>query len=168
MDIEMSGQLLPEQANAPDFATTYGFAGPVAGEWTVFSSPAEISELQMKLPPDTIALRQMLVTAAVTFVLGFGAVCVGVLWLHHAAAPERFLSWELLFHVLQSLHFAFLGGLGLCALCCSVLSRRHFRRGYHRCPYCGRAREGIGKSCSCPEVQALKRDAEAAAKRPVA
>jgi len=29
MDIEMFGQLLPEQANAPDSATTYGFAGPV-------------------------------------------------------------------------------------------------------------------------------------------
>jgi hypothetical protein len=31
MDIEMFGQLLPEQANAPDSATTYGFAGPVTG-----------------------------------------------------------------------------------------------------------------------------------------
>jgi hypothetical protein len=31
MDIEMLGQLLPEQANAPDSATTYGFAGPVTG-----------------------------------------------------------------------------------------------------------------------------------------
>ena len=27
----MFGQLLPEQANAPDSATTYGFAGPVTG-----------------------------------------------------------------------------------------------------------------------------------------
>ena len=27
----MLGQLLPEQANAPDSATTYGFAGPVTG-----------------------------------------------------------------------------------------------------------------------------------------
>jgi hypothetical protein len=26
--IEMFGQLLPEQANAPDSATIYGFAGP--------------------------------------------------------------------------------------------------------------------------------------------
>ncbi|MGD0655677.1 MAG: hypothetical protein ABSA16_15165 [Thermoguttaceae bacterium] len=31
MDIEMFGQLLPEQANAPDSATTYGFAGAVTG-----------------------------------------------------------------------------------------------------------------------------------------
>ena len=31
MDIEMFGQLLPEQASAPDSATTYGFAGPVTG-----------------------------------------------------------------------------------------------------------------------------------------
>lgn len=31
MDIEMFGQVLPEQANAPDSATTYGFAGPVTG-----------------------------------------------------------------------------------------------------------------------------------------
>ncbi len=31
IDIEMFGQLLPEQANAPDSATTYGFAGPVTG-----------------------------------------------------------------------------------------------------------------------------------------
>jgi hypothetical protein len=31
MDIEMFGQLLPEQANAPDSATTYGFAGLVTG-----------------------------------------------------------------------------------------------------------------------------------------
>jgi hypothetical protein len=31
MDIEMFGQLLPEQANAPDSAATYGFAGPVTG-----------------------------------------------------------------------------------------------------------------------------------------
>ena len=31
MDIEMFGQLLPEQANAPDSVTTYGFAGPVTG-----------------------------------------------------------------------------------------------------------------------------------------
>ena len=31
MDIEMFGQLLPEQANAPDSATTYGFAGSVTG-----------------------------------------------------------------------------------------------------------------------------------------
>ena len=27
----MFGQLLPEQANAPDSATTYGFVGPVTG-----------------------------------------------------------------------------------------------------------------------------------------
>ena len=31
MDIEMFGQLLPEQVNAPDSATAYGFAGPVTG-----------------------------------------------------------------------------------------------------------------------------------------
>ncbi len=31
MDIAMFGQLLPEQANAPDSATTYDFAGPVTG-----------------------------------------------------------------------------------------------------------------------------------------
>jgi hypothetical protein len=31
MDIEMFGQLPPEQANAPDSATTYGFAGPMTG-----------------------------------------------------------------------------------------------------------------------------------------
>jgi len=31
MDIEMFGQLLPEQSNAADFATTYCFAGPVTG-----------------------------------------------------------------------------------------------------------------------------------------
>jgi len=126
-----------------------------------------VMQPQTKLPPDTIAFRRMLATAALTFVLGFVAVCAGVLWLLYAAAPERFWTWELVFHVLQSLHLAFVGGLGLCALCCSVLGRRNFRRGYYRCPYCGRAREGIDKSCPCPEVQALKRDAEAAAKSPV-
>jgi hypothetical protein len=38
MDIEMFGQLLPEQANAPDSATTYGFAGPVTGTLPVTST----------------------------------------------------------------------------------------------------------------------------------
>ncbi len=123
---------------------------------------------QTKLPPETIAIRQMLAMAAVSFGGGFIAVCVGVLWLQYWAEPERFWSWELIFHVLQSLHLAFFGGLCLCALCCSFVSRRHFRLGYHRCPYCGRALKGIGKWCSCPEIQALKHKADAAAKRPVA
>jgi hypothetical protein len=123
---------------------------------------------QAKLHPETIAIRQMLAAGAISFAVGFVVVCVGLLWFHYAASPQRFWTWELFFHVLQSLHLAFFGGLGLCALCCSVLSRRHFRRGYHRCPYCGRALEGIGKWCSCPEGQALKREAEAAPERPVA
>jgi hypothetical protein len=110
----------------------------------------------------------MLATAAISFVFGFAAVCVGVLWLQHAASPQRFSTWELVFHVLQSLHLALFGGLGLCAACCALLSRWHFRRGYHRCVHCGRPLAGIGKWCSCAEMQALLREAQAAAKRPVA
>lgn len=123
---------------------------------------------QTKLHPETVAIRQMLATGAICFAVGFIAVCVAVLWLQYVASPQRFWTWELVFYVLQSLHLAFIGGLGLSALCCSVLSRRHFRQGYHRCPYCNRALEGIDKWCSCPEVQALKHEADAEPKRPVA
>jgi hypothetical protein len=81
---------------------------------------------QTTLPPETIAIRQTVLTAAVSFAVGFVAVCVGVLWLHHASSPQRFWTWELFFHVLHSLHLAFIGGLGLCAACCALLSRWHF------------------------------------------
>jgi hypothetical protein len=131
-------------------------------------SEQKVMRPQTKLPPETIAIRQMLATAAASFGGGFIAVCVGVLWLHYATAPERFWSWELIVHVLQSLHLALFGGLCLCALCCSAVSRRHFRLRYHRCPYCGRALRGIGKWCSCREVQVIQREADAAARRPVA
>ena len=106
---------------------------------------------QTKLSPEAILFRQMLMSGAVAFVVGFVVVGAGVLWLHRAAAPERFWTWELIFHVLSPLHFALLGGLGFCVVCCSWLSRRYFRRGHARCPYCARALQGIGISCTCPE-----------------
>ena len=112
-----------------------------------------------KLPPDTIAFRRMFAVAAISFVVGFVATCAGVLWLQHAPSPQRFWTWELFFHVLQSLHFAVFGGLILCGACCAVLSRWDFRQGHHRCVHCGRPLEGIGKWCSCPEMQALVREA---------
>jgi hypothetical protein len=45
MDIEMFGQLLPEQANAPDSAASYGFAGPVTGTLPPLQSHQLISNL---------------------------------------------------------------------------------------------------------------------------
>ncbi len=123
---------------------------------------------QTKLHPETIAIRQMLATALVSFVLGFVGVCVGVLWLQYAVAPDEFWSWELIMRVLQALHLAFFGGLCLCAASCWLVSRAHYRKGYHRCRFCDRPLAGVGKWCPCPESAKLEREYKLAAKRPVA
>src|SRR5436190_2097484 len=63
------------------------------------------------LPPNTLALRQMIATALITFSIGFFGVCVGVLWLRYRTAPDEFWTWELIVRILETLHIAFLGGL---------------------------------------------------------
>ena len=109
-----------------------------------------------KLPRDTIAMYQILATAFITFVLGFVSVCGGVLWLQYAAAPSKFWSWDLITRVLQALHLAFFGGLLLSSASCSLLSRMHYRKGYHRCRFCDRPLHGIGKWCTCPQSAELE------------
>ena len=123
---------------------------------------------QTKLRAETIAIRQMLATALVSFVVGFVGVCVGVLWVQYAVAPDEFWSWELIMRVLQALHLAFFGGLCLCAASCWFLSRAHCRKGHHRCRFCDLPLEGVGKWCKCPESAKLEREYNLAAKRPVA
>jgi hypothetical protein len=120
------------------------------------------------LPGDTIAIRQLLMAAAICLPLGFLATAAALLWLRHVVDSGPFWSWGIVGWFVHCLEFGLLGGLGMCAAVIAILSRRHYRLGYHRCPYCDRALKGIGKWCSCPEVQALKREAEVAAERPVA
>ena len=87
-----------------------------------------------KLPPETIALRQMIATGLVSFVVGFFGVFGGLLWMQYTFAPDQFASWEWIMRVLQAIHLAIFGGLCLCAASTWLLSRVHHRKGYHRCP----------------------------------
>ncbi len=121
-----------------------------------------------KLPLDTIALRQMVWTAAMSFIIGFVASCIGILLVYHAASPQQFWNWGLALRVLQTLPLAVVGGLGLTVICCKALSLWHYRRGYHHCPHCGQVLKGIDRWCSCDEMQALKHEAEALQKGSVA
>src|SRR5262245_65638251 len=107
-----------------------------------------------KLPPQTIAGRQMLVAGLVSFILGFVGVLVGVLWMEYALDPDRFWSWDLIMRVLQALHLGVFGGLCLCAAVCCPLNWCDFRKGCFPCHYCCRLMPGMGQLCVCLEVMA--------------
>jgi hypothetical protein len=104
----------------------------------------------------------MLVAALISFILGFVGMVAGLLWLQHALDGGRFWSWELIIGAPHTVLLGVFGGLGLCATVCGVLNWWHFRKGCFRCPYCGCPLPGIGKSCSCPQAQALSHQAGAA------
>jgi len=111
-----------------------------------------------ELPPDTRAARQMTYVMLTAFVVGFFGLLATLGWLIvHFMVPET-RWWDILFCSINAIMISFIfGGLGLAALCGSMLSRFHYRRGVHRCPYCDRPLKGIGISCVCPESQALLR-----------
>jgi hypothetical protein len=68
----------------------------------------------------------------------------------------RLGTWEILHIAIKLTSISFFVGLALAAATCSLLSRRNFKRGIYRCPYCARPLKGINILCDCPEAQALK------------
>src|SRR6478672_3096880 len=93
------------------------------------------------LPVETIALRQMLVAVGIALPLGFVATVAALLWLRHWAEPGPFWSWGLAGWLLHCLELGVPGALGLGAAVFAVLSRIQCRLGYHRCPFCNRAKK---------------------------
>jgi cytochrome c biogenesis protein CcdA len=107
------------------------------------------------LPPETRALRQMIYLGLLSFVLGFVAVLAIIGWLvAHFVAPDG-RWWDILHASVNAILISFFGGLCFAAATTTVLSRVHYRRGVHRCPYCSKPLKGIGISCDCPEIQRL-------------
>jgi hypothetical protein len=110
-----------------------------------------------RLPPETVAMRQLIVMGFLAFLAGMAGLLILVGWLMwRFVEPDT--PWHQLLHIaIYGLIFSVLGGMALAAGAMSLVSRRHHRQGVHRCVYCGRPLKGIGIPCDCPEVQALSR-----------
>lgn len=107
-----------------------------------------------RLPPDTIALHQVLVVGLLSFVIGMTTVLVFVGWLMwRFVEPDT--PWHQWLHVAVSgLMISVFGGMALAAGTMWLLNRWHYRQGAYRCVYCGRALKGIGVPCDCRRIQA--------------
>jgi hypothetical protein len=110
-----------------------------------------------RLPPDTIALRQLIIVGLLAFFVGMAGVLFLTAWLMWSFVEPDTPWHELLHFSIHGLIFSVFGGLALAAGAVSLLSWWHFRRGMHRCVHCGRPLKGIGVPCDCPEGQALRR-----------
>jgi len=120
-----------------------------------------------RLPGSTIALRQIWVAGALCIPVGFLTVSAILFWLWRKY-DDGHSWWGLVDWIIHSLELGVIGGLGLAAIVMSVLNRIHFRLGYHRCIYCGRALKGIDKPCSCLKIAELLRANASEASKKVA
>ena len=111
-----------------------------------------------KLPPETRAIRQMVYLSLFAFVIGFFGMLALLEWvvLRFVAPDGRW--WEILHVCINAILISVVfGGGGLTVLAVRALSWYHYKRGVHRCRFCGRQLEGIGILCDCPEAQALRK-----------
>jgi hypothetical protein len=110
-----------------------------------------------RLPPDTVALRQLIVVGILAFLAGMAGVLVLVGWLMwRFVEPDT--PWHQLLHIaIYGLIFSVLGGMALAAGAMSLLSWWHYRQGVYRCVHCGRPLKSNGIFCDCPADQALGR-----------
>jgi hypothetical protein len=109
-----------------------------------------------KVAPDTKALRQVVVTGLLAFVVGAAGVFAWLAWLvWRFVVPES--PWYDTVHAsLYVILFTAIGGLAFAAGAVNLLSWWQYRRGLHRCEYCDRPLRGIGVPCDCPQSQALR------------
>jgi hypothetical protein len=108
-----------------------------------------------RLPPDTIALRQLVVVGLLSFLVGMAGVLVLVGWLMwHFVEPDT--PWHQLLHIaISGLIISVFGGMALAVATMWSLNWWHYRQGVYRCVHCGRPLKGIGIPCDCPGIQAL-------------
>jgi hypothetical protein len=109
------------------------------------------------LPPDTRALRQLVVAGLLSFLIGMAGVLVLVGWLMwRFVEPDT--PWHQLLHIaISGLIISVVGGMALAAGTGWLLNRWHYRQGVHRCVHCGRPLKGIGDFCDCPGIEALRK-----------
>lgn len=101
-----------------------------------------------RVPPETRALRQMLTTGLVSFLLGL--ICclalLGYLWHEHFWSRN---GWWSLLDLLRFLMWSAIGGLATAAGATYVLTRWHYGAGVHRCPWCNRLLRRPYVVCVC-------------------
>src|SRR5258706_15206449 len=106
--------------------------------------------------PEDRAFWQLVATAAVAFVFGFLLIAMGFLSLLHRVGGAEMRWWDIIHMGYHVILLSLGGGLGFATAASWIISRWHYRRGMHRCPFCGRALKGLGIPCECPYVQSLK------------
>ena len=101
-----------------------------------------------RLPPETRALRQVLTTGCASFLLGW-LLCFGLLgyvWFYYIWPHERGSSFITL---LKFLLWSMFAGALTTGAATFLLTRWHYRSGFHRCVWCNRARRGPYLVCVC-------------------
>lgn len=109
------------------------------------------------LPQDTIAFRREICVGIIAFGVGFVASLAGLRWLIVRFVPGDAHWWEILHMCINAfLISVVIGGLGFAALSVRALNWYHYKRGFYRCPYCGRGLKSVSAFCDCREARALK------------
>lgn len=88
-----------------------------------------------RLPPDTVALRQVVIVGLLAFVVGMASVLIFMSWLMwRFVEPDT--PWHELLHVsVEGLIFGVIGGLAFAAGATSLLRWWQFRRGVYHCEH---------------------------------
>ena len=108
------------------------------------------------LPADSRAFRRELAVASIAFAVGFLVTATTLCWLiWRFAAPEAGW-WDILHSAINLIPISVLGGLAMATAAVWIMTRRHYRRGIYRCPYCDRPFKDSKALCDCPAAQALR------------
>jgi hypothetical protein len=111
-------------------------------------------------PPDSKALRQLLVVGLFAFLLGMAGVLFLVGWLMWRFAEPDTRWYDLLHISVYGLIYSVIGGLAVAAAAVNILSWWQYRRGVYRCVHCGRPLKGLDTPCDCPAIRQLMSEAK--------
>jgi hypothetical protein len=111
-----------------------------------------------KAMPNPTALRQMVITAAVAFFVGFVGVLVMWAWFLSQHQTKDMSWWQIFDMVMHTIHiitFAVIGGLLATLAATRAVSWVHVRLGMYECPLCGRAFRVRSMLCECRQSRPM-------------
>ena len=110
-----------------------------------------------KLPPDSRALQQTIYVGLISFVVGFVGMLSLLSWVIVRFVVPESRWWHVLHMSIESIMLSIVvGGLGFMALSVSLLNWYHYKRGFYRCRFCGKALKSFRIACGCPKSEAWK------------